>query len=282
MSAGATIIRRSECPCAPPAGLSAALLDTFYDDWASRDLYWGLAEIVRSNPGGVAAALFKRPSPKIPDFKAGARKEYSFDQMVRIARGLIFGTGIPGLERKIAQSPSSFEGPAEFKFHLYRQGVCLDCPALIDNADRSDEEAWLGQHSLRTLLGLFDQNGEPIPKALREWSARSRLKAVKGKRGTPRRTWLRDVYILHTVAILAYATGKTPTRNDEASLTESPCDAVLDAFEKEGVHLTLKVVLNAWFKENRGPKLLERWRQASNQPQSPEEAAVCGLSQSGY
>ena len=281
MSAGATIIRRSECPCAPPAGLSAALLDTFYDDWASRDFDSRMVEIARSNPGGTAAVSINLPSPKIPDLKAGARKEFSFDQMVRIARSLIFETGIPGLEQKFEQSPPSFEWSVEYKFHLYRQGACLDCPALIDNANRSDEEAWLGQHSLRTLLGLFDQNGEPIPKALREWSAQSRLKAVKGKRGNPRRTGLRDRYIIHTVAILAYVTGKSPTRND-ASPEESPCDAVLTAFKKEGVHLTLKVVLNAWFKENRGPKLLERWRQASNQAQSPEEATVRGLSPGGY
>ncbi len=282
MNAGSTSMRRSQCPCAPPAGLSSVQLDMWLDVWASRDLYSGLAEIFRSNPGGAAAVCFKLPSPERPDFKPGARKKYSFDEMVRIARGLMYGTGIPGLERKFEQSPSSFEARAEYKFHLYRQGGCLDCPALTDNADRSDEEAWLGQHSLRTLLGLFDQNGEPIPKALREWSAQSRLKAVKGKRGNPRKLWLRNVYILHTVAVLAYVTGKYPSRNDEASHTESPCDAVVDAFKKEGVHLTLKVVLNAWFKENRGPKLLERWRQASNQPQSPEEATVCGLSQSGY
>ena len=264
MNAGSTSMRRSQCPCAPPAGLSSVQLDMWLDVWASRDLYSGLAEIFRSNPGGAAAVCFKLPSPERPDFKPGARKKYSFDEMVRIARGLMYGTGIPGLERKFEQSPSSFEARAEYKFHLYRQGGCLDCPALTDNADRSDEEAWLGQHFLRTLLGLFDQNGEPIPKALREWSAQSRLKAVKGKRGNPRRKWLRDVYILHTVAVLAYATGKTPTSNAASKNAKSACDAVFDAFKKEGVHLTLKVVRNAWFKDSKGPKLLERWRQASN------------------
>ena len=263
MSASPTKKRRSQCPCAPPAGLSADRLDMFYDVWADVKLKSRRARILRSHPDGATAVFFHYISLYEPKIEVDRFREMSLDEMTERASSLLFGKGIPGFESKFAKNHSPLDAQAEIWFYLYQQGVCLDCPALIDNADRSDEEAWLGQHFLRTLLGLFDQNGEPIPKALREWSAQSRLKAPQGKPGRPPENWLRNRCIVHAVADLAYVTGKSPTRND-ASPEGSPCDAVAKAFQAEGLSLDAEEVTRVWTRKKKGSKFLERLREASN------------------
>ncbi len=187
MSAGSTSMRRSQCPCAPPAGLSADRLNMLFDVWASRDLYSRIAEILRSNPGGAAAVFFHLPSLQESKIEGVAHEEMSLDEMTELARSLLFGKRVPGFESKFAKNHSPLDVHAEVLFYQYQQGVCLDCPALIKNANGSGNETWPPQLRLRTLLGLFDQNGEPIPNELREWSTQSRLKAPLGKPGRPRK-----------------------------------------------------------------------------------------------
>ena len=79
-----------------------------------------------------------------------------------------------------------------------------------------------GSVFLRSLLGMFDLTGEPIPPELRRWSAESRFqKPPLGPRGKPGQKWLRDRSIIHTVATLAYLTGRDPTRNDSSEAESS-------------------------------------------------------------
>ena len=222
----------------------------------------GKPKFLRSNPGGAAAVFFHYISLYEHKIEVDRFKEMSFDEMVERARGLLFGSEIPSFESKFAKNHSPLDAQAEVSFYLYQQGVCLDCPALTDNADRSDKKVWAAHRLLRTLLGLFDQNGEPIPNKLREWSAQSRLKAPQGKPGRPPENWLRNACIVHAVADLAYVTGKNPTRN-EASPEESPCDAVAEAFKREGLELPEDAVPNAWTRKKKGSKHLERLREAS-------------------
>ena len=168
----------------------------------------------------------------------------SFDEMVDRARALLFGSGIPDFESKFAKNHSSLDAQAEVWFFLYQNGVCMDCPALIDYANRTDKSAWAGQRLLRTLLGLFDQFDEPITRELRKWSAQSRLENPKRKRGRPRVYWFHNAWTDRAIAALVYETGKNLTRN-KASPEDSPCDAVAAAFKKEGVHLAPSTVQSA-------------------------------------
>lgn len=260
MSDGSTNMRRSECPCAPPAGLSDVLLDTFYDDWAKEKRKSQVAAILRSFPDSSAAVFYHFMYLYELKIEADSLKEISFDEMVELARDHLFGMGVPSFETEFAKNHYPVDALAEIRFFLYQQGMCLDCQALIDNVNRPSERAWSAQRYLRTLLGLFDQRGEPIPKGLRGWSAQSRLKLPPKKDGRPRENWLRNFCIVRIVALLAYATGKPPTRNEESSHKESPSDAVVAAFEAEGFSLCIKTVKSAWSKNRKGTKLLERWR----------------------
>ena len=263
MSASPTKKRRSKCPCAPPDGRSADRLDKLYDACASMKPNERQAEILRSNPGGAAAVFYHYISLYKPKIEVDRFKEMSLDEMTERASSLLFGKGIPGFESKFAKNHSPLDAQAEIWFYLYQQGVCLDCPALTEDADRSDKKVWAAHRLMRTLLGLFDQNDEPIPKALREWSAQSRLKAPQGKPGRPPENWLRNRCIVHAVADLAYVTGKSPTRN-EASPEGSPCDAVVKAFQAEGLSLDAEEVTRVWTRRKKESKLLERLREASN------------------
>ena len=263
MSAGLTNMRRSECPCAPPDVLSADRLDMLYDVWADMAPNSRLARILRSYPDGGAAVFYHFLSLHWPKIEADSSKEISFDEMVELARDHLFGTGVPSFKTKFAKNHYPADALAEIRFVLYQQGMCLDCRALIDNANRSSKRAWSEQRFLRTLLGLFDQHGEPIPKELRAWSAQSRLKVPPKKDGRPRENWLRNFCIVQAVAVLAYATGKHPTRNEESSHKESPSDAVVAAFKEEGVHLSICTVKSAWSNKTKGTKRLKRWREAA-------------------
>ena len=60
---------------------------------------------------------------------------------------------------------------AELLFEDYRNGGCLHCSDLLREEKREDE----GKLVLRALLGVFDQEGEPIPRELRAWSAAFRF-----------------------------------------------------------------------------------------------------------
>ncbi len=94
-------------------------------------------QFLRSHPDGAAAVLFYYISLYEPKIEVDRFKEMSLDEMVERARGLLFGSGIPDFESKFAKNHSPLDAQAEVWFYLYQQGVCLDCPALIDNANRT-------------------------------------------------------------------------------------------------------------------------------------------------
>ena len=150
MSASPTNKRRSQCPCAPPAGLSSIQLDMFYDACVRLDNDSLRTEIMRSYPSGPTAVLYHGVYLHRPKSEVDSSKEVSFDETVERAHGLLFGTEVPDSESKLRKDHSPLDAWAERLFYLYQQGWCLQCPVLTDYANRSDEKAWIGQRVLRT------------------------------------------------------------------------------------------------------------------------------------
>ena len=166
---------------------------------------------------------------------------------------------------------------AKLLLECYRNGFCLHCTSRIEDAGRDGEPGKEEQRILRSLLGLFDRTGEPIPRELRKWSEESRFqKPPPGGRGRPGQNWLRDRCIIHTVASLAYLTGRDATRSD-ASEPESPCDAVASVLRENGwCRFFYDAAKTVWYetKDKKdgvvlGPAMLKRWRE---QDQEEERA----------
>ena len=155
---------------------------------------------------------------------------------------------------------------AEFRFEAYRNGDCLRCASLTEDAGRKGEAGKEGQRILRSLLGVFDRRGVPLPRELRPWSEISRFeKPPPGNRGSPKRTGLRNTLIIHAVAYLAYLSGRYATRDNHNS-PESPCDAVARALQENGEQrFSYHAVKKVWHNtkdENGialGPAKLEHW-----------------------
>ena len=63
---------------------------------------------------------------------------------------------------------------AKLLLECYRNGFCLHCTSRIEDAGRDGEPGKEEQRILRSLLGLFDRTGEPIPRELRAGFPRTR------------------------------------------------------------------------------------------------------------
>ena len=277
-----------ECPCRPGAAsadLQAkrdAFIGRYGDDAGAWDvIHWDIAS---THPDGATSAYLHRKKLSgegRPPFPAGCLAGVlDFDGMVMEASYRLFGRspldGRP-LDHAIRPCLDAVPVPdrivgevfAEFRFECYRNGYCLHCPKLIEHAKRDGDEGKEGEHILRSLLALFDRAGEPLPLALREWSAESRFKTppLRLKPGSPPKNWLRDLFIIHTVATLSYLTGRSPTRNEATVDRIACCDTVARAFQdNEGQDLKRRTVEDVWSGTKSdgvkpGPAMLQLWQE---------------------
>ena len=273
-----------ECSCrAYTAGLKAehdAFLRSYQDDDEAR-----MESVSAAHPDGATSAHLcdletsQKGRPPVTAGRMG--RAFDFDKMVKAAENLLFDKSMrdssvlnsmnrPRLLRVLPEEMPledrvlvhSF---AELLFEDYRNGSCLHCSTLLRDATREAE----GKLVLRALLGVFDQEGEPIPRELRAWSATSRFEnPPRRSEGRPARNWLRDRRIIYTVATLAYLTGMEPTR-ERGSRCMSIFDAVALAFQRNGLRgFSYVAVKTVWEqtkdKENGvlfGPAMLKRWRE---------------------
>ena len=239
----------SECPCQPHTEARQAKHDAFLRQF--EDSKAVMKNVADKYPDGTTSTDLRDLEllgTGKPPFRAGSfSDDLDFDGMVKEARYRLFGrsdgrpldnVNHPVFGDALTQAEVWEASFVKFLFEYYRNGLCLNCTSRIEHAGCDGEPGKEGQRILRSLLGMFDRTGEPIPRELREWSAASRFQEPPPRGGgTPGQNWLRDRYIIHTVATLAYLTGRHPTRSD-ASEDESPCDAVAP-----------------------GSAMLERWRE---------------------
>ena len=236
-----------DCSCRPQTEALQAKRDAFSRQFADDGAL--MKSIASKYPDGTTSADlrdFEILSTGKPPFRAGSLSDdLDFDGMVKEAGYRLFGkstrAGRPldnvnrpefgNVPTQTAVWEASF---VKILFECYRNGSCLHCTSRIEHAGCVGETGKEGQRILRSLLGMFDLTGEPIPPELRRWSAESRFqKPPLGPRGKPGQKWLRDRSIIHTVATLAYLTGRDPTRND-SSEAESVCDAVARVLRVDG------------------------------------------------
>ena len=225
-----------ECPCRPApvsTDLQAkrdAFIGRYGDDAGAWDaIHWDIAS---THPDGATSAYmhFKKLSGKgKPPYPAGCLAGVlDFDEMVKEASYRLFGRSTldghtldhairPRFDAVPASDRIDEKVFAEFRFECYRHGYCLHCPTLIEHARRDGDEGKEGEQILRSLLALFDRAGEPLPLSLREWSANSRFEQPpKGARRRPRKNWLRNLFIIHTVgdSLLPDRQEPDPQRSD--------------------------------------------------------------------
>ena len=270
----------SECSCRPQtAALQAkheAFLRRYWDDDESL-----LESISKAHPNGATSADLRgrETSRRGKPHTIAGRMSHAldFDRMVKLARLLLLdrsmvdGRSLHGLngspvDRLPRDNMLLIKSFAEFRFEAYRNGDCLRCASLIEDAGREGEAGKEGQRILRSLLGVFDRKGVPLPRELRPWSEKSRFeKPPTGNQGSPKRTQLRNRRIIHAVAYLAYLSGRGATR-DKDNPPESPCDAVARALQENGEqHFSYDAAKKAWCTtkdENSialGPAMLKRW-----------------------
>ena len=237
----------------------------------------------KAHPDGATSAdLYARETSqqgKPPAHAGRMSRVFDFDKMVKAANHLLFdkrfhdGSALnsmnrPRYDRVPPEDLVLVQSFAELLFEIYRNGGCLRCVSLIKETGRDGEPGKEAELVLRALLRIFDQEGEPIPRELLAWSAKSRLENLprRGRSGKPTTNWLRDSRINYTVAYLAYLTGLEPTHG--ASRQESILDAVKFAFQRNGVlGFSYEAARAAWKtptdKETdvaQGPAMLELWR----------------------
>ena len=276
-----------ECPCRPApvsTDLQAkrdAFIGRYGDDAGAWDaIHWDIAS---THPDGATSAYihFKKLSGKgKPPYPGGCLAGVlDFDGMVKEASYRLFGRSTldghtldhairPRFDAVPASDRIDEKVFAEFRFECYRRGYCLHCPTLIEHARRDGDEGKEGEHILRSLLALFDRAGEPLPLSLREWSANSRFEQPpKGARRRPPKNWLRNRFIIHTVATLSYLTGRKPTRNEATDDRMACCDAVARAFQNNREQdLEPRTVEDLWSRTKSddialGPAMLQRWQE---------------------
>ena len=278
----------SDCPCSP-SELTTALLQEKRDAFLRQfeDGEWPLGAVLRDvatrYPDDTTRAELIYLELQIewkPPFPAGCLdRVLDFDGMVQEASYRLFGRSVrDGLTLDNVNRPDFACGPpfhvvlersfARFRYECYRNGFCLHCSSLIKHASREGEPGKEGKRTLRALLALFDREGEPLPPGLRQWSAESRLRdAPPGPRGSPNQNWLRDLFIIHTVATLSYLTGRNETRDLEKQDGRSCCDAVARAFQDNGLLcFTFRTAQTAWSGTKSdgvapGPAMLKAWIQ---------------------
>ena len=233
-----------------------------------------LARTADNHPNGAASvhvSILETLGRGKPNYRAGEFKDLSFDEAAKLAQELIFGPGNPKFDRVPQRSRLETFRQSELLIEGYRAGLCLNCPTLIKEASKDGRAGKSAQWKLRVLLSLFDRWGEPVPVALREWSALSRFdKPPPGDGGRPFTNWYRDRRIIHAVAVISYITGKSPTRSDKITKKkpQSGCDTVARAFQLEGYHgYTYDRIRSVWYGTKRsddgkptGPTMLKSWR----------------------
>ena len=273
-----------ECSCRQQTEALKAKHDAFLRRYQDDDEAL-MQSVSDAHPDGATSAhlcnLETSQKGRPPVTAGRMSRAFDFDKMVKAAENLLFDKGMrdssvlnsmnrPLLVRAIPQEmpPEDLvlvQSFAELLFEDYRNGGCLHCSDLLREEKREDE----GKLVLRALLGVFDQEGEPIPRELRAWSAAFRfVNPPRRSEGRPTRNWLRDRRIIYTVATLAYLTGMEPTR-ERGSRCMSIFDAVALAFQENAIpSFSYAAVKTVWEKtqdkENSdalGPAMLKRWRE---------------------
>ena len=266
----------SHCPCFSdePRGIEH-VGEAFKRQWFKDKSQKEVSEFVaRRHPDGAASAILNivRTCGKgKPDCGYGEYSDLQFEDMVEFARHRLFVKG--GLQSRSALSREElpFVNDAEVLLEKYRYGQCIDCPTLIRDAERDGEHSNKQHRLLRSLLAQFDLNGEPLPLALRSWSAESRFQRPPPREeGRPRQNWIRDLHIIHTVAQLCFMTARDATHNaDRSKLWHSPLGAVARAFQQDrSAHgISYNALRSVWLNTEKrddgrpvGPALLESWR----------------------
>ena len=204
-----------------------------------------------------------------PNCHAGTFKNLCYKEIVAEAERLIFEREGLRLKHIPPWDRLPFISISEGLLAQYRANICLNCPSLVREIHQKYDPFDIGNRILREFLAQCDLVGEPIPLALRDWSANSRFTNPPARpKGKPRINWYRDHLIVITIATLAYWTGKAPTRNDEPKLRDSICDAVACAFQRNGYSsVNFTTVKRAWLNKTMtndrkpiGPSILKRWR----------------------
>ena len=248
--------------------------EAFKRHWFKNKSQKELSEFVAGrHPDGATSALLSivRTCGKgKPDCGYGQYSNLQFEEMVEFARHRLFVEG--GLQSRSALSREElpFVNDAEVLLEKYRYGQCIDCPTLIRDAERDGEHGNKQHRLLRALLAQFDLDGEPLPLALRSWSAESRFRRPPPREeGRPRQNWIRDLHIIHTVAQLCFMTARDATHNaDRNRVWYSPLGAVARAFQQDqSAHgVSYNGLRSVWLntkkrKDGRpvGPALLESW-----------------------
>ena len=272
----------SECSCRPQTRSLQGRQDAFSRRYRDDDEAL-LESMSKAHPDGATSAdLYARETSqqgKPPAHAGRMGRVFDFDKMVKAANHLLFdkrfhdGSALnsmnrPRYDRVPPEDLVLVQSFAELLFEIYRNGGCLRCVSLIKETGRDGEPGKEAELVLRALLRIFDQEGEPIPRELLAWSAKSRLENLprRGRSGKPTTNWLRDSRINYTVAYLAYLTGMEPTHG--ASRQESILDAVKFAFQRNGFPgFSYEAARAAWKtptdKETdvaQGPAMLELWR----------------------
>ena len=215
----------------------------------------------------LGTALAVRDSK--PNCHASTFKNLGYKEIVAEAELLLFKRACLRLELIPPWDRVFFTSIAEGLLAQYQANICLNCSSLVREIDQEYNRFDICSRILREFLAQCDLAGEPIPSALRVWSANSRFTNPPARpKGKPRDNWYRDGLIVITVATLAYWTSKIATRNDETEPRDSICDAVACAFQRNGyssINFTTvkRVWLNKAMTKDRkpiGPSILKRWR----------------------
>ena len=270
-----------ECSCRPHTAALQAKYDAFVRRYQDDDDAL-LESISDAHPDGATSAdlwgreTSQKGSPPVTAGRMG--RAFDFDKMVKAAENLLFDKSMRDGSALNSKNRPRFDSVppedlvlvqsfAELLFEIYCNGGCLHCSSLLLNAK---QEVYEGELVLRALLGLFDLEGEPLPRELRARSAKYRFENLPryGGKGPPTKNWLRDRRINYTVAHLAYLTGMDPTRKS-APRHKSILDAVTLAFQQNGDgDFSYETARSVWEptkdKENGvalGPAMLERWRE---------------------
>ena len=150
--------------------------------------------VARRHPAGATSAILnivRTCGKRKPDCGYGEYRHLRFEEMVAFARHRLFVEGGLQSRSSLSHDELPFVNDAEVLLEKYRYGQGIDCPTLIRDAERDGEHGNKQHRLLRSLLAQFDLNGEPLPLALRSWSAESRFQRPPPREeGRPRQNWI--------------------------------------------------------------------------------------------
>ena len=266
----------TECPCFSdePRGIQnvgEAFKRQWFKDKSRRELLHRVADWHPDGATGAIINIARTCGASRPKCRYGEHKHLGIDDMVEIARIRLLEAG--GLKFHPVSSIEELAtvSDAEIELEKYRYGQCIDCPTLIRDSKRDDENGKKQHRRIRSILAQFDLNGVPLPSGLRSWSAESRFQRPPPREGgRPRGNWLRDVHVIHTAALLCFMTAKDAGRNaDRGKPPGSPLSAVAWALQQDqstrGISFNgLRAIWsNKDLREDGrpvGPALLEAWK----------------------